>query len=177
MAARRDGALPACAAILVGSALLLTGCTAGPHGATLPSAATPPTSSPAATAAPGTAATAVAGSDVDAIRRAIERFNSTAGGPATAQQLLLAQLVAPGQQAGQRACPSTTNTVSFEPVYAFLAPSPTWKPEQGAMTGTVYSLPALIRIHSGNRITGTDLTDLHLAVNSGRVEFPALCVS
>ena len=112
-----------------------------------------------------------------AIRRAIEKFNSTAGGSVQAQQELLARMVAPGQRAGQRACPGTGNTISFEPVYASLALAPTWKPQQGTMTGTVYALPALIRIHNGDRITGTDLTDLHLTVNSGQVQFPALCVS
>ena len=37
----------------------------------------------------------------------------------------------------------------------------------GSLTGTVYALPTLIRIYTGDRITGTDLTTLHLGVQAG----------
>ena len=45
-----------------------------------------------------------------------------------------------------------------------LRPAPGWTPQTGALSGTVYALPTLIRIYTGDRITGTDLTTLHLGV-------------
>lgn len=43
--------------------------------------------------------------------------------------------------------------------------------------GTEYLLPAFITIYTGSRITGTDLTTLHLWVKDGLARTAALCVS
>lgn len=43
--------------------------------------------------------------------------------------------------------------------------------------GTAYLLPAYITIYTGDRMTGTDLTTLHLWVTGGRARTAALCVS
>lgn len=110
------------------------------------------------------------------IRHAIDSFDAAAGSPVAAQQAVLRTLVSPGQADVQRHCPGPTTTISFEPVYAWLAPAPDWRPSSGSLPGTVYALPTLIRIYTGDRITGTDLTDLHVAVSGGRAMLPALCL-
>ena len=110
------------------------------------------------------------------VQGAITAFDATAGGPIGAQQSAIAGLLADGQQNAQRKCPAATGTIDFEPVYARLAPAPDWQSATGPLAGTIYALPTLIRIYTGDRITGTDLTDLHLAVDNGRVRLPALCV-
>lgn len=111
------------------------------------------------------------------IRQAINSFDAAAGGPVGAQQTVLLSLVSPGQTTVQRHCPVATSTITFDPVYARLAPAPTWRPGSGTLPGTVYALPTLIRIYTGNRITGTDLTDLHVAIADGRARLPALCLT
>lgn len=111
------------------------------------------------------------------IQRAIDAFNGKAGGSVSGQQAVLADLLDEGQRAEQDRCAAATTTLEFEPVYARLAPSPGWKPSHGALYGTVYALPTLIRIYTGNRITGTDLTDLHVAIQDGQARLPALCLS
>lgn len=111
------------------------------------------------------------------MQRAVDAFNEAAGGPVPRQQAALAMLLDTGQRSVQRKCAEATTTLRLEPVYSRLAPAPGWKPTSGALSGTVYALPTLIRIYSGNRITGTDLTDLHLAVQDGRAKLPALCLS
>ena len=110
------------------------------------------------------------------IRAAVAGFNTSAGTVA-GQQRVLATLVAVGQRAAQRSCPTATATLTLEPVYTDLAPAPDWRPPTGVLAGTVYSLPALIRIHRDGRIIGTDLVDLHLAVDGGAVAFPVLCIA
>ncbi len=112
-----------------------------------------------------------------AVQQTIEQFNATAGGPVAAQEAALATLVSGGQSSVQSRCPAASSTISFEPVYARLAPSPGWTPTSGTLPGTVYSLPTLIRVYTGDRITGTDLTDLHVSVQDGRGWLPALCLS
>lgn len=112
-----------------------------------------------------------------AVQRAVDAFNEAAGGPVSRQQAALAVLLDAGQRSVQRKCAEATTTLRFEPVYPRLAPAPGWQPTAGSLSGTVYALPTLIRIYSGNRITGTDLTDLHVAVQDGRATLPALCLS
>ncbi|MET3804497.1 hypothetical protein ABIB25_001492 [Nakamurella sp. UYEF19] len=107
----------------------------------------------------------------------IDAFNRTAGGSVAAQQAVLGRLVSSGQQAVQRRCPTATSTISFDPVYSRLAVAPGWKPTSGTLPGTVYALPTLIRIYRGDRIVGTDLTDLHLTIDSGVAGLPALCLT
>ena len=77
----------------------------------------------------------------------------------------------------RNSCPAANNTISFEPVYARLAAAPDWKPTGGTLPGTVYALPTLIRVYTGDRITSTDLTDLHVSIDGGRAWLPALCLS
>ena len=111
------------------------------------------------------------------VRHTIEEFNATAAGPVTAQKAKLAELVSPGQASVQSRCPAATSTISFEPVYARLTPAPDWKPTSGTLPGTVYALPTLIRVYTGDRITSTDLTDLHVSIQGGRAWLPALCLT
>ena len=64
-------------------------------------------------------------------------------------------------------CPPATTTLRFEPVYPGLRPRRAGPAAAGSLTGTVYALPTLIRIYTGDRITGTDLTTLHLGRQCG----------
>ncbi len=180
--------------------LLLAGaCTATPPPAPAPtrsddgrstaSSLTPPTptSAPQASATPTVPASApsntfspVPSPDAAAIRRTVERFNA-ADGTVAAQQKVVVDLVDPAQRSIQSRCPKATTTLELEPVWSALAAAPAWRPSAGEMSGVVYSLPTLIRIHRAGRISGTDLTDLHLAVStngSTRVaRLVALCIS
>ena len=128
-------------------------------------------------ALPSTLASTVPAADEQAIRATLQRVNATAGGPVSNQQQVLADLVDPGSAAALHRCPRTTATLRFEPVYQGLRSAPDWRPAAGSLTGTVYALPALIRIYTGDRVTGTDLTTLHLAVQGGEASLTALCVS
>jgi hypothetical protein len=148
-------------------AALLVGC-AAPTG---PAGGPAPASSVAVTASSGqTPAVAVL------VQRAFDAFNATAGGSVAAQQSEIGKLVSTGQAQVQARCPKATSTISFEPVYARLAPAPNWRPGSGTLPGRIFAIPTLIRIYTGNRITGTDLTDLHLSVDGGQISFPALCL-
>lgn len=138
------------------------GCSPAPGPARPATGATPVSSAPAA--------------EVAVVQQAIDRFNATAGGPVAAQQSVLFGLVSAAQASAQHACPPVTVTISLEPVYARLAASPGWRPSSGSLPGTIYAVPTLIRIWNGDRITGTDLTDLHLAVDGGRMTLPVLCL-
>ncbi len=158
-------------ALLSLSAFLLAGCswtTPAPARSAAPSALPAP---------PATAITSPGDAALVAVQRAIADFNATAGGPVSVQQAALHSLVSSGQQAAQQACPIATSTISFEPVYSRLEPAPSWRPSSGTLPGVVYAIPTLIRIHSGDRITGTDLTDLHLAIDENQVRFPSLCLN
>jgi hypothetical protein len=110
------------------------------------------------------------------VEDAVGSFNASAGGPVAGQQAALDRLVSAGQRAVQDKCPVARTTISLEPVYSRFSPSPDWRPPSGTFPGVVYALPTLIRIYTGDRITGTDLTDLHVSIEVGRVSFPALCV-
>jgi len=162
------------------SAFLIAGCS---WTTPAPARSAAPTTLPAppATAKTMTTATIATTSPGDAalgaVQRAIADFNATAGGPVSVQQAALHSLVSSGQQAAQQACPIATSTISLEPVYSRLEPAPSWRPSSGTLPGVVYAIPTLIRIHSGDRITGTDLTDLHLAIDENQVRFPSLCLN
>ena len=148
--------------------------------------------------------TGVPAADLAAIRSAIGKINATAGGSVAAQRAELDSLAAPQQLAQQRACPAAHATLAFQPAYqdlrtaspddiAITAPTgttngassgeisgaPSRTVTDGADTpiGTAYLLPAFITIYTGNRITGTDLTTLHLWVIGGSARTGALCVS
>lgn len=159
------------------------GCTSAPSrpqsdsGSAGPAGPVPIPAAAAAAAGPASGAGIADSPDGRSIRSAIVAFDASAGGPAADQQRLLQNLVAPGQRAGQQECRTSQTTLSFEPVYADLAPSPHWRPAEGTLPGTVYSLPILIRIFTGSRLTGTDLADLHVSVQDGRAMFSTLCVS
>lgn len=119
---------------------------------------------------------AVAATELQSVQRAVDSFNASAAGPVSGQQTALAALLDSGQRSVQSKCAAATTTLRFEPVYGRLAAAPGWRPNKGTLSGTVYAVPTLIRIYSGNRITGTDLTDLHVSVQAGRAWLPALCV-
>ena len=112
-----------------------------------------------------------------AIRGTIAALNAGAGQSVTDQQTTLQSLIDVGQRATQAKCPAATSTLEFLPVWSSLAVAPDWHPPAGTMSGTIYSLPTLIRIHRQDRITGTDLTDLHVAVAADGASLPSLCVS
>lgn len=112
--------------------------------------------------------------DVAAIRATIDSINATAGGPVAEQRTALQHLAVAGQAAKQRSCPPATGTIRFDPAYPSLRRAPV---PAGDDTGTEYLLPAFITIYSGGRITGTDLTTLHVWVQGGMARTAALCVS
>lgn len=111
------------------------------------------------------------------IRAAVDRLNSTAGGPVPAQQELLATLVDPALVDALDHCPPASHTLHLEPVYAALRPASEWTSPRGTPTGDVYALPTLIRSYSGERMTGTDVATLHVGVHSGSVGFAPICVA
>ncbi len=166
---RRPGTLLTMMAGLV-IAAAATGCTgadAPPSASTGPAEPTRPAAGSAFTVPPD---------DQRAIRATLDRVNGTAGGPVAGQQRVLADVVDPGSGAVLRRCPPTTSTLLFEPVYDGLRSAPDWRPTSGTLTGTVYALPVLIRIYTGDRVTGTDLTTLHFGVRNGEAWLTALCV-
>jgi hypothetical protein len=103
-------------------------------------------------------------------------LNEAAAGAVSTQQDVLRSLVEPELSAALDKCPPATTTLRFEPVYAGLRPSPGWAPTGGELSGTVYALPSLIRIYTGDRITGTDLTTLHFGVNPDEAFLTPLCI-
>ncbi len=167
--------LAATVAVMAVAAVGTAGC-----GAAAPQAA-PPTSVSAPTAMTSTAgntagdavnttvgtagdaaATPIADSvparDAEAVRATIDAINATAGGPVADQQRRLVDSVDPDDRADVGRCPPATTTVRFEPVYAGL------RGTGGSADSTSYALPTLIRIYTGSRMTGTDLTTLQLVV-------------
>lgn len=156
---------------ILGSLLLLTACTTRSPG---PSAS-PSSGEPAAIS--GSAGPTGPTAPAAAAQRVIEMFNQTAGGPVAAQQRVLDRLVSAGQRPVQGRCPAATTTIAFVPVYDRLSVAAGWKPSSGTLPGTVYALPTLIRIYRGDRIVGTDLTDLHLSIDGGVARLPALCLT
>lgn len=190
-ARRRSRAIPPA----VIGALMLAGCTGtpattGPLITDTASMAAPSvaagfaTSVAAGSASPVTAGSAspvAAGSATSVgpealLRTAVATLNGAAGSVA-GQQRVLATLVAAGQRDAQRACPAATSTLTLEPVWSDLVPAPDWRPGTGMLAGTVYSLPTLIRIHRDGRIVGTDLADLHAAVDDGLLGLTVLCIA
>jgi hypothetical protein len=144
-----------------------TGCTSG-------QAAERPTEQlsdrPAASAEP------IPPSDEQAIHTVIDRLNTAAAGAVPAQQAVLAAVVDPTLLPALEQCQPATTTVRFEPVFSALRSAPGWSPANGILGGTVYALPSLIRIYTGERITGTDLTTLHFGVTEGEAYLTPLCV-
>lgn len=126
---------------------------------------------------PGARPATIPASDEQAIRSTLDRVNAAAGGAAARQQAVLAAVVDPGSAQTLGRCPPTTSTLRFEPVFTGLRPTPDWRPEAGTLSGTVYALPVLIRTYTGDRMTGTDLTTLHLGVQGGAASLTALCVN
>ena len=116
------------------------------------------------------------GSDKRAITATIDTINATAGGSVAGQQAVLAAVVDPALSDAFRRCSPATTTLRFEPVYTGLRATPDWTAADGTPTGTLYALPVLIRSYTGDRITGTDLTTLHLGVHDGAAFITPLCV-
>ena len=128
-----------------------------------------------------TAGRATPGADVPsvdeaAIRRTIDGVNATASGPVGDQRSALSAVVDPRLASALDQCPTATSTLRFEPVYRDLRAVPGWTAPSGPLTGTVYALPSLVRIYTGDRVTGTDLTTLHLGVHEGEAYLTPLCV-
>jgi hypothetical protein len=134
-----------------------------------------------ATPGPESATTSIgapaAQADVDAIRATIDAVNAAAGGPVADQQAQLAAHVDPARRDEAQRCPAATTTVRLAPVEQGLRelvgptarPAGSATPASAAATaadagGTVYGLPTLIRVFSGERLIGTDLTTLRLVV-------------
>jgi hypothetical protein len=154
------------AAVLL--AALVSGCTSD-------EAADPARTTPVGdTVAAGTSK--IPADDETAIRAAIDRLNATATGSVADQQAALADLVDPALASTLDQCPAATTTLHFEPVYRGLRASPDWTAPSGSLVGTVYAVPSLVRIYTGDRITGTDLTTLHLGVQAGEAYLTPLCV-
>lgn len=122
-------------------------------------------------------AAAVPADDEQAIRATIDRFNHTAAGAVADQQAALAAAVESGSATALEDCPVATATLRLIPVYPALRAAPDWTPDKGTLTGTVYALPTLIRIYTGDRVTATDLTTLHLGVQNDEAFLTPLCVS
>ena len=157
------------AAAAVGVAVaLVSACTAG---TSLPS----PSPAPSTTGAPPTPPGGPQ-KDEQAIRSAIDTINATAGGSVAGQQAVLADIVDPALSDAFRHCSPATTTLRFEPVYTGLRATPDWTGADGTPAGTLYALPVLIRIYTGDRITGTDLTTLHVGVHDGAASITPLCV-
>ena len=131
-----------------------------------------PDSPTGASAAPGGAQR----DDEQAIRSAIDAVNATAGGSVAGQQAVLAGIVDPALSDAFRHCSQATTTLRFEPVYTGLRATPDWTGADGTPSGTLYALPVLICIFTGDRITGTDLTTLHVGVHDGAASITPLCV-
>jgi hypothetical protein len=151
----------ALAVLIVAALLTVAACTPGPS----PVAATRAEES-----------TSIPAGDEQAIARTIDTFNAAAAGPVAGQQTVLSHLIDPALVGGLDKCPPATATLRFEPIYQALRPAPDWTPRTGALGGTVYALPTLIRIYTGDRITGTDLTTLHLGVHDGEAYLTSLCL-
>lgn len=118
------------------------------------------------TPAPAPAAPAVDDPAITAIKAAIATVNATAGGPVAAQRAVLDRLAAPDAAAEQRACPTATTTLAFDPAYRGVTI------DDGA-----YLVPTYITIYTGDRITGSDLASLHFTVTDDTARTPTLCVS
>ena len=128
--------------------------------------------------APASAAeSAVPAADEQAIRATIDRLNATAAGDVPDQQSVLSSVVDPAQTNGLAGCGPATTTVRLEPVYEGLRAIPSWTSGGNALAGTVYALPSLIRVYTGDRMTATDLTTLHLGVQGGEAFLTPLCVN
>lgn len=144
-------------------ALVLTGC-----GAATPDPAPGATTSPAAPVP----------DEVQAVLVLLEQLNGVAGGPVADQRALIDEVVDPGQVDAQESCGRATTTLSFEPVPERARLRPDWTPPAGTVDGEVWGIPVLMRIHSGDRIVGTDLTELHVVVApDGTARLPAMCIN
>jgi hypothetical protein len=166
---RRSGHRLASAALLLTGVLPFAACT------TVPAAPSP--ALPVAVADQLRSTGSIPPDDEQAIRTTIERLNASAGGSVADQQAALTAAVEPDSAQALADCPAVTTTLHFEPVYPGLRLSPEWTPKQGELAGTVYALPTLITIFTGNRVTTTDLTTLHLGVAAGEAFLTPLCVS
>jgi hypothetical protein len=113
--------------------------------------------------------------DAQSIRKTIEAMNAAAVGGVAEQQAALAAVVEPALAKSLDDCAPATTTLQFEPIYRGLRPAPGWTGSAGPLSGTVYALPTLIRIYTGDRITGTDLTTLHFGVQAGEAFLTPLC--
>lgn len=116
--------------------------------------------------------------EVDAVLVLLDQLNQSSDGPVEVQRAVIDGAVDPGQVAAQESCGQATTTLSFEPVPERARQLPDWKPPAGTLDGQVWGIPVLMRIHSGDRIVGTDLTELHVVVApDGTARLPAMCIN
>lgn len=121
------------------------------------------------TAATGTRGI-TSGADPAAVAAAetiIGQLNAEAGGSPAQQRAVLQQLVDPARRANQDSCAAATTTVRLVP---------SWSAVRTAADGHLI-LPALIRIFTGARISGTDVAIIDVVVSAGHAYLPPLCIS
>lgn len=156
-------------AALLGAALVACGGTAG---------STPTTAAPISLAPTSSAPTADPPAEVGAVLALLDRLNAAAGGPVEEQRSVIEASLDPGQLAAQASCGTATTTLSFGADAGRARQRPDWSPPAGTVNGTVWGIPVLMRIHSGDRIVGTDLTELHVVVGpDGTARLPAMCIN
>lgn len=159
-----------------------------------------PGPAPATASARAPAGGATSPTEIEAIRTTLDALNATAGGPVADQQAQLIAHVEPDRRDEVRRCPPATTTVRLEPVDQGLRALPEPSTDPAAVgsdatdatdvpdTGiapdpgsTTFALPALIRIFSGDRLVGTDLTTLRMVVRDtsggGEAYLTPFCVN
>lgn len=148
---------------------------------------------PSAAAAAAAAGQTAPAADLAAIRETIDAVNAAAGGTVDDQQAQLTARVEPDRRAEVQRCPTATTTVRLAPVDRGLravpgstapaptAPAPTATEPTAPPDTTTYMLPTLIRIFTGDRLTGTDLTTLRVVVyhdaNGSEAYLTPFCVN
>jgi len=152
-----------------------------------------PAPAPASTSARAPGDRVASPTEIDAIRTTLDAVNATAGGPVADQQDQLIAHVEPDRRDEMRRCPPATTTVQLETVDQGLRalPEPSTDPATGAPGATdasaagpgttTFALPTLIRIFSGDRLVGTDLTTLRMVVRDtdggGEAYLTPFCVN
>ena len=102
-----------------------------------------------------------------AARQVFDQVNAEAGGSPARQRSVLERVVDPAQEANQRGCAAAVTTVRLVPA---------WSAVRVASDGHLI-VPSLVRVFTGTRITGTDVSIIDVTITAGQAGLPALCVS